>query len=174
MRYIQRAIIILLLVLLSWSSADTRQEDALEAYYFYSPACPHCDNAAPFIKELSTVIPMRGFIYGKGDAEPMPFEVRNANKGTLRRYNINKFPTLAILKKNAVKQLFIGEQDIKDARVMLSALRKGACDIGKPKHREKNGNCEQQHTCRLYLYIIEQLTGFVPIQTDQIAHERVK
>ncbi len=129
MKFIRRAITLLILVLLSWFSADAQQEEALDTYYFYSSACPHCANVAPFIKELSKVIHLQGFIYGKGDAEPMPFEVRKADKGFLRRYDVHTFPTLAIMKNGAVKQMLIGEQDIKDARMILSAFRKGAWSV---------------------------------------------
>ena len=129
MKLIKKAIAILMLVLLSWFSADAQQEEALEAYYFFSPACPRCANVAPFIKELSKGIRMRGFVYGKGVAEPMPFEVRKANKATLRRFNVHTFPALAIMKNGAVKQMFIGEQDIKEARAILSAFRKGAWSV---------------------------------------------
>lgn len=139
MKCIKLAMIMLLLVLLSWLSADAQQEEALEAYYFFSPACPRCDTVAPVIKELSTIIHMWGVFYGKGNAEPMPFEVRKADKGTLMRYDVHTFPTLAIMKTGAVKQMFMGEQDIKDARLILSAFRKGAWSVSeviekKPKN----------------------------------------
>jgi hypothetical protein len=72
---------------------------------------------------------MRGFVYGKGHVEPMPFKVRKAGKDTLRHYGIHIFPSLAIIKNGAVRQLFIGEQDIKDARMILSAFGKGAWSV---------------------------------------------
>lgn len=130
MNGIRRAIIISLLPLVSCLSVDAqKKENALEAYYFYSTACPGCANVASIIKELVMEIPIRGFINGNGDTETMPFEVRMADKATLTQYDVQKFPTLVVLKNGIVKQMFRGEQEIKDARVMLIAFRKGGWSV---------------------------------------------
>lgn len=129
MKFPGRAILPLMVLLLSWFSVDAQQEDALEAYYFYSPDCPHCGNVVPLIKELSKEIRVRGYFYGKGGAEPMPFKVRRAGRFTLWWYDVNTFPTLAILKNGDVKQMLIGEPDIRDAREILSGYRKGASSV---------------------------------------------
>jgi thiol-disulfide isomerase/thioredoxin len=125
MKCICMAITLLISLHLSFYYADAQNEEKLEAYYFFSPACPRCEHIAPFIKELSRVIRMRGFVFGKGYVEPIPFEVGQADKVTFSRYGVHAFPSLAVMKNDAVKQLFSGEQDIKDA-LILSAYRKGA------------------------------------------------
>ena len=129
MKFIRRSITLLMFVLLSWFSVDAQNEDALEAYYFYSPDCPRCADVAPYIKELSKGIRMRGFVHGKGDAEPMPFEVRQAGRFTLWRYDVHTFPSLAIMKNGKMKQMLIGEQDVRDAGVLLRAFRNGAWSV---------------------------------------------
>jgi thiol-disulfide isomerase/thioredoxin len=126
MNYIRAAFTVLIFVHLSSLPADAQNGEALEAYYFFSPACPRCERIAPFIRELSREFCMRGFFHGKGDVEPMPFEVREADNVALLRYGVRAFPSLAIMKNGAVKQLLSGEQDINDARLILSAYRKGA------------------------------------------------
>ena len=82
---------------------------------------------------------MQGFFYGKGDAEPMPIEVRKADKDALRRYDVHTFPTLVIIKTGAVLQVFMGEQDIKDARLILSAFRKGAWSVSEVIEKKQQG-----------------------------------
>jgi len=129
MTYIRTAITALIFVHLSLLPAGAQNGEALEAYYFFSSACPRCDTAAPFIKELSNRIHIRGLFFGKGDTEPMPFDVRKADMGTLKHYDVHTFPTLAIMKSGTIKQMFIGEQDIKDARLILKAFRKGAWSV---------------------------------------------
>jgi len=172
MTYITRAITILLLVLLSCLSADAQQEETLDAYYFFSPACPRCDTATPFVKELSNRIHIRGLFFGKGDTEPMPFDVRKADMGTLKHYDVHTFPTLVIMKSGAIKQLFIGEQDIKDARLILKAFRKGAWSISEVienKPQNKYGvtgwvvsKGEYSHDPRFYLTDRRQIMSIKP------------
>jgi thiol-disulfide isomerase/thioredoxin len=109
--------------------SDAQQKDSLEAYYFFSTDCPQCASVSPRVKELSRELPMRGFVYGTGDADPMPFEVGRADKVALKRFDVHKFPTLVLTKNGLVKQIFIGEQDISDAGVVLSAFQKGAWSV---------------------------------------------
>ena len=104
------------------------QED-LSLLYFFSPSCSHCTAVAPVVKELSKEFPIQGLVYGKGNPEPMPFEVRKGDKETSKRYGIQGVPNLVVLNKGSVKTIFRGEHEIRDAGVMLSAFRKGALTV---------------------------------------------
>jgi thiol-disulfide isomerase/thioredoxin len=118
-----------LFVLVSCFSAKARQAESLEAYYFFSSTCPDCAKSTPFVKRLSREITMQGFLYGDGDAEQMPFKVWNDDEAARKRYDVRTFPMLVLVKNGAEIQAFIGDRDIQDAPIFLSALRKGTGSV---------------------------------------------
>jgi hypothetical protein len=140
MHVIRTAVMLVLFAHLPLISAAAQHGDARGAVYIISADCPACERVVPQIRELSRVLRIQVFVYGNGDMDLTPFKVRKAGNATLRRYGIHIFPSLAIMKNGAVRQLFAGEQDIRDARVILNAFNKGAWSVSevierKPQNR---------------------------------------
>jgi thiol-disulfide isomerase/thioredoxin len=115
--------------LLAGCLSSRAQKDELSLFYFYSPACSPCNTIAPLIKDLSRDFPVQGFVFGTGKTDPMPFKVKRTDEATLLRYHVDRFPALAVMSHDIVKQLIVGEQDMKDAGLILKAFRKGALSV---------------------------------------------
>jgi thiol-disulfide isomerase/thioredoxin len=121
--------IVFILIILSFQVLSAVPQDDLTVLYFFSANCVHCRNVEPVIRELSREFPVEGLYYGKGRPEPMPFEVRKGDKATASRYDVAGVPVLVVLKNGAMKYTLRGEQDVKDAKAVLSAIRKGALTV---------------------------------------------
>ena len=128
MKFLKTTSIVIVLLLAGCLSARA-QKDGLSIFYFYSPACSPCNNVSIIIKDLSRNFTVQGFVFGGGKTEPMPFKVNSADEATLARYHVDQFPALAVMSNDAVKQMIVGEQDIKDAGLILKAFRKGALSV---------------------------------------------
>jgi hypothetical protein len=81
------------------------------------------------MKELSATLPVQGLLFGKGDVEQMPFEVKRGNKATSQKYGVTGVPSLVILQNGAFRMKINGEQDIKNAPLILKALQRGALSV---------------------------------------------
>ncbi len=119
----------LIITIISLSSVSTALQDDLSALFFFSATCSHCKSVEPAVKELSREFTIQGMLYGKVDAGPLPFEVRKGDKETAARYGLEGVPALVVLKNGNVKQVIRGEYDIRDARAILRAFRKGALTV---------------------------------------------
>jgi thiol-disulfide isomerase/thioredoxin len=119
----------IILVIFPFSFISAAPQDDLTVLYFFSANCVHCRNAEPSIKELSREFPVQGLYYGKDRPAPMPFEVRKGDKATASKYDVTGVPILVVLKNGALRYKIRGEQDVKDARAVLRAFRKGALTV---------------------------------------------
>jgi hypothetical protein len=118
-------LLLFILPILGISSAAPSDRE-LSLLYFFSPSCVHCSAAAPTIRNISREFTVHGLVYGKGEPEPMPFEVRKGDKADSAPYGLRGVPALVVLNKDAVKATFQGESDIKDCVLMLKAFKEGA------------------------------------------------
>jgi thiol-disulfide isomerase/thioredoxin len=118
-----------IVVIVSLSSVSAAQQDELSALYFFSADCAQCKRVEPAIKELSREFAVQGLLYGKDDPGPMPFNVRKGDKKTSTRYGLEGVPALVVLRNGSLKQVIQGENDIRDARDLLRAFRKGAMSV---------------------------------------------
>lgn len=100
--------------------------DDLTILYFFSATCPHCRIVEPTVKELSKDFNVQGFYIGKEVPGSLPFAVRKGDKALSDKYGLKGVPALVILKKGIMKQAIQGEYDIRDARILLNAFRRGA------------------------------------------------
>jgi thiol-disulfide isomerase/thioredoxin len=128
MKALKKASVVLMLLLAGCLSARAQKDD-FSVLYFYSHSCTPCNDIAPMIKDLSREFAIQGFASRPGRSEDLPFKVDQADEGTLSRYSIDQFPTLVVMMHDTVKQIFVGEKDIKDAGLMLRAFRIGALSV---------------------------------------------
>jgi hypothetical protein len=117
------------IVIILLSSVSVAQPDDLSVLYFFSADCAPCKRVEPAIRELSTEFMVQGLLYGTDDPGPMPFEVRKGDKETFERYGLESVPALVALRNCSVKQVIRGENDIREARALLRAFRKGAMTV---------------------------------------------
>jgi thiol-disulfide isomerase/thioredoxin len=118
-----------IIVIISLSSVSAALHDDLSVLYFFSAHCTQCKRVEPAIKELSREFTVQGLFYGKDDPGPMPFDVRKGDKETSARYGLEGDPALVVLRNGRVKLVIRGEYDIRDARALLRAFRKGAVTV---------------------------------------------
>jgi thiol-disulfide isomerase/thioredoxin len=118
-----------IIAIIALSSLSDAQQDDLSVLYFFSANCTHCKRVEPAIKELSREFTLQGMLYGKADPGPLPFNVLKGDKETSARYGLEGVPALVVLRNGSVKQVIRGEYDIKNARVLLRAFRKGALTV---------------------------------------------
>jgi thiol-disulfide isomerase/thioredoxin len=116
-------------VIISLSSVCAALQEDLSVLYFFSANCTDCKRVEPAIKEISREFTVQGLLYGKDDPGPMPFDVRKGDKKTSARYGLEGVPALVVLRNGSVKQVIRGEYDIRDARALLRAFRKGAVTV---------------------------------------------
>ncbi len=81
------------------------------------------------MKELSATFPVQGLLYGKGDTEPMPFDVKRGDKAASKKYGVTGVPSLVILENGSFRMMIKGEHDIKDAPKILNAFKNGALSV---------------------------------------------
>ena len=104
-------------------------EDRLHLLYFFTATCPHCKQATPVVSQLSAHYNIQGIVYGRENPGPLPFPVRQGTREEVNLYHIEGVPSLVVLSGGKVKYVFIGEQSIRDAPVLLNAFRGGALSV---------------------------------------------
>lgn len=115
-----------------WSQA-IRPASAVESsytiLYFFTSTCPHCKNSEAIINDLSKEYTVQGLLYGKGNGERRPYEVREGDQAASSKYGVQGVPSLVVLKDDKFRLKIAGEHNIKDAPVILKAFRKGALTV---------------------------------------------
>ena len=112
--------------------------DDLTVLYFFSSDCPPCKNIEPVVEDLSREFKTQGLIYGQGVSGPLPFEVITGDEERLKHFGIESYPTLAVLLKGNIKQVFRGEKDIRDVKSFLYAFGQGVLSVSEAVTKKKN------------------------------------
>lgn len=120
---------VILCVALIPSFVYAAQNNAVNILYFFSPSCPHCIEARPFIMDLSKKYNIEGLQFGEGNPPSFPFPVKKGDKATQGKYEVKGVPTLAIFVDGVYRQKIQGMPDIGDAQVLIRGLKSGALTI---------------------------------------------
>ncbi|HUL01096.1 MAG TPA: hypothetical protein VLX29_09590 [Nitrospirota bacterium] len=133
-------LLFILLTALIPSHVCAAQDNTVKILYFFSPSCKHCNEAKPFIINLSKVFSMEGLRFGEGDTPSFPFPVKQGDKSIAEgTYDVKGVPTLAILIDGVYRQKISGMPDIQDALVIVKGLKNGAMTITEATQTLKNG-----------------------------------
>ena len=123
----------LLLIILFVSSAPpliaAAAADDLTVLYFFSSDCPPCNNIEPIINDLNREFKTQGLQYGQGVTVSLPFEVITGDEERLKRFGIESYPALVVLMNGNIKQVFRGENDIRDVKSFLYSFGQGALSV---------------------------------------------
>jgi thiol-disulfide isomerase/thioredoxin len=136
-----RKALFVIIAIISLSSISAARQDELSVLYFFSANCTHCKRVLPAVRELSREYTVQGLLYGKDDPGPMPFNVRKGDKETSARYGLEGVPALVVLRNGSVKQVIRGEYDIRDARALLWAFRRGALTVSEAIEQGPQKTC---------------------------------
>ncbi len=102
----------------------------LSLLFFFSPTCSHCQRVEPVVNELAASYRIEGMRFGQGEGGAhLSFPVRQGDRSLADKYNIHGVPVLVVLQHGKTRTILRGEGSIRDAPLILGAIREGALTV---------------------------------------------